>query len=278
VAEAARNLVCAGALPTAVTNNLNFGNPLKPHIYYQLREAVLGMAEACSLFETPVTGGNVSLFNETDGVAIHPTPVIGMVGLLDDVEAHATAPAFRSEGDPSSSWARTARRSGAPSTSTAPRGSWPAPPGGGPPGRAPAPARRARLIQKGVARSAHDCSEGGLAAALAECAVAGEVSHGVDVRLEDDLAPVALFFGETQGRVLVSIAPDDEERALEIARGHGVPARFIGTVSAPGAAFSVRAPRGTLNVEIDAVAHRYHNALPEIMDPPQAASEPGATA
>jgi phosphoribosylformylglycinamidine synthase subunit PurL len=99
VAEAARNLVCTGALPTAVTNNLNFGNPLKPHIYFQLREAVLGMAEACSLFETPVTGGNVSLFNETDGVAIHPTPVIGMVGILDDVEVHATTPAFRSEGD-----------------------------------------------------------------------------------------------------------------------------------------------------------------------------------
>jgi phosphoribosylformylglycinamidine synthase subunit PurL len=279
VAEAARNLACAGALPTAVTNNLNFGNPLKPHIYYQLREAVLGMAEACSLFETPVTGGNVSLFNETDGVAIHPTPVIGMVGLLDDVEAHATAPAFRSEGDLILLLGENREEIGGSEYLYRTEGLV----AGTPPVVDLLAERRLQhavltLIQRGVARSAHDCSEGGLAAALAECAVAGEVSHGVDVRLEDDLAPVALFFGETQGRVLVSIAPDDEERALEIARGHGVPARFIGTVSAPGAAFSVRAPRGTLNVEIDAVAHRYHNALAEIMDPPQAASEPGATA
>ena len=78
--------VCVGAVPSAVTNNLNFGNPLKPPIYHQLREAVVGMAEACRLFETPVTGGNVSLFNETEGVAIYPTPVIGMVGTVDDVE------------------------------------------------------------------------------------------------------------------------------------------------------------------------------------------------
>ncbi|MDX1494520.1 MAG: phosphoribosylformylglycinamidine synthase subunit PurL, partial [Longimicrobiales bacterium] len=86
VAEAARNLVCVGAMPTAITNNLNFGNPLKAHIYYQLREAVLGMRDACGAFETPVTGGNVSLFNETDGKAIYPTPVIGMVGVIDDVD------------------------------------------------------------------------------------------------------------------------------------------------------------------------------------------------
>ena len=98
VSEAARNLVCVGAVPTAITNNLNFGNPLKPHIYYQLREAVLGMAEACRMFETPVTGGNVSLYNETDGRAIYPTPVIGMVGVIEDV-SKITPHAFRTAGD-----------------------------------------------------------------------------------------------------------------------------------------------------------------------------------
>ena len=98
MAEAARNLVCVGAVPTAVTNNLNFGNPLKSHIYYQLREAVLGMAEACDTFETPVTGGNVSLYNETDGRAIYPTPVIGMVGVIEDVEK-ITPQAFQRTGD-----------------------------------------------------------------------------------------------------------------------------------------------------------------------------------
>ena len=87
VAEAARNLVCVGAQPTAITNNLNFGNPLKAHIYYQFREAVLGMKEACEAFETPVTGGNVSFYNETDGRAILPTPAIGAVGILADAEA-----------------------------------------------------------------------------------------------------------------------------------------------------------------------------------------------
>jgi phosphoribosylformylglycinamidine synthase len=98
VAEAARNLVCVGAMPTAITNNLNFGNPLKPHIYYQLREAVQGMREACGAFETPVTGGNVSLFNETDGRAIYPTPVIGMVGVIDDV-SKITPSNFQAVGD-----------------------------------------------------------------------------------------------------------------------------------------------------------------------------------
>ncbi len=267
VAEAARNLVCSGALPTAVTNNLNFGNPLKPHIYFQLREAVLGMAEACALFETPVTGGNVSLFNETDGVAIHPTPVIGMVGLLDDVEAHATTPAFRSEGDLILLLGVNREEIGGSEYLYRTEGIVA--------GRAPVvdllAERRLQhavltLIQKGVARSAHDTSEGGLAAALAECAVAGEVAHGVEVTLEDDIAPVALFFGETQGRVLVSLDPADEERALEIARGHGVPARIIGKVGSADGAFSIRSPRGTLQVEIGSVAKRYHSALPEIMN------------
>src|SRR5690606_27322692 len=98
VAEAARNLVCVGARPRAVTDNLNFGNPLKPAVYYQMREAVLGMADACRRVETPVVGGNVSLYNESPTGAIYPTPVVGMVGVLDDVSLHLTA-GFRQAGD-----------------------------------------------------------------------------------------------------------------------------------------------------------------------------------
>jgi phosphoribosylformylglycinamidine synthase subunit PurL len=267
VAEAARNLACAGALPTAVTNNLNFGNPLKPHIYYQLREAVLGMAEACSLFETPVTGGNVSLFNETDGVAIHPTPVIGMVGILDDVEAHATRPAFRSEGDRVLLLGENREEIGGSEYLYRKEGIV----AGHPPAVDLLAERRLQhavlaLIQKGVARSAHDCSEGGLALALVECAVSAETPLGVDLALEDDIAPVALFFGETQGRVVVSVAPDDEDRAIEIARSHGVPVRAIGTVGPAHGVYSVRSPRGSLQVEIDAVAERYFGTLPAIME------------
>src|SRR5690606_4766410 len=98
VAEAARNLVCVGARPRAVTDNLNFGNPLKPEVYHQMREAVAGLAEACRAFDTPVVSGNVSLYNESPAGAIYPTPVIGMVGVLDDVERHVRA-AFQDPGD-----------------------------------------------------------------------------------------------------------------------------------------------------------------------------------
>ena len=100
VVEAARNIACTGATPRAVTNCLNFGSPLKPHIMHQFREAVLGMGDACAALQTPVTGGNVSFYNETDGRAVHPTPVIGMVGVIDDLDRlvrHAfSAPATRS--------------------------------------------------------------------------------------------------------------------------------------------------------------------------------------
>ncbi|MGH7506861.1 MAG: AIR synthase-related protein, partial [Longimicrobiales bacterium] len=99
VAEAARNVVCTGARPRAVTDNLNFGNPLKPEVYHQLREATLGLADACRHFDTPVISGNVSLYNENPAGAIHPTPVIGMVGVLDDVSL-AIGRGFRAEGDP----------------------------------------------------------------------------------------------------------------------------------------------------------------------------------
>ncbi|CAN5668533.1 phosphoribosylformylglycinamidine synthase subunit PurL [soil metagenome] len=266
VAEAARNLVCSGALPTAVTNNLNFGNPLKPHIYHQLREAVLGMAEACALFETPVTGGNVSLFNETDGVAIHPTPVIGMVGVLDDVEAHAMTHGFKSEGDLILLLGENREEIGGSEYLYRKEGIVA--------GEAPVvdllAERRLQhavlgLIQKGVARSAHDCSEGGLASAMAECAVGSERPFGVQVTLEDDLAPVALFFGETQGRVLVTVAPDHLDRALDMSRDHGVPVRQIGRVGAPGGSFSMRSARGHIELEIGRVAEQYHATLPNLM-------------
>src|SRR6185437_16879244 len=98
VCEAARNVACTGARPLAITNNLNFGNPRRPEVYYQLREAVAGMAEACEKLGTPVTGGNVSLYNENPGGAVYPTPVIGMVGLIDDID-HVTRSNFTTEGD-----------------------------------------------------------------------------------------------------------------------------------------------------------------------------------
>ncbi len=266
VAEAARNLVCTGALPTAVTNNLNFGNPLKPHIYFQLREAVLGMAEACSLFETPVTGGNVSLFNETDGVAIYPTPVIGMVGLLDDVD-QATRAFFTHEGDAILVLGETREEIGGSEYLYREHDLVA--------GEAPLvdllAERRLQhavlgMAQKGLLRSAHDCAEGGLAAALAESAVGGEKALGVKVELTSRLAPVAVFFGESTGRVVVSCAREDESRVLDTARHHGVPAARIGTVGNEGGAFAIRTPLGSIETSVNEVRTRYFGALPALME------------
>jgi phosphoribosylformylglycinamidine synthase len=168
VAEAARNLVCVGATPTAITNNLNFGNPLKAHIYYQLREAVMGMRDACEAFETPVTGGNVSLFNETDGRAIYPTPVIGMVGVIDDV-SRIVRHAFRAAGDDIVLLGENTGEIGGSEylyvTADLVAGHPPS---------VDLEAERSlqqavlKMIHQALLKSAHDCSEGGLAAALAE--------------------------------------------------------------------------------------------------------------
>jgi len=267
VAEAARNLACVGALPLAVTNNLNFGNPLKPAIYYQLREAVLGMAEACAFFETPVTGGNVSLFNETGGRAIHPTPVIGMVGLLEDV-TKAVGSAFREAGDAIVLLGANTDEIGASEFVYRQEGIV-----AGHPPRVDLEGERSlqqlllELIGARLVRSAHDCAEGGLASALAESAArsAREAPLGVSVQLDDDLPPVALFFGEAQGRVVLSVEPDSVERVLATAAEHGVPARRIGTVGAPNGTFEVRGGRGWIRTTMSAVASIYHDTLPTRM-------------
>ncbi|MGH7446396.1 MAG: AIR synthase-related protein, partial [Longimicrobiales bacterium] len=173
VAEAARNLVCTGARPRAITNNLNFGNPLKPEVYHQLREAVLGMGAACAAFETPVTGGNVSLYNENPAGAIYPTPVVGMIGVIDDIDRHLTAP-FKSAGDAIVLLGRNTAELGGSEYLKVVHGLVA--------GDAPAVDLDAeRSLQElvlslndgGLLHSAHDCAEGGLAVCIAESAMAG---------------------------------------------------------------------------------------------------------
>ena len=268
VAEAARNLVCVGALPTAVTNNLNFGNPLKPHIYYQMREAVLGMAEACRLFETPVTGGNVSLYNETDGQAIYPTPVIGMVGTVDDV-SQVVGHGFRTPGDTVILLGENREEIGGSEYLYRIHDGLVA---GEPPVVDLLAERRLQhavlaLIQQGLLKSAHDCAEGGLACALAEAAVGGSRGPlGLSVQIHDRIRPVALLFGESTGRILASVDPADESAVLGRARNHGVPARVLGKVGAPGDEFRIDTPEGAIRAPIDEVARRYRNAIPNLMD------------
>lgn len=262
VAEAARNLACSGALPRAVTNNLNFGNPLKPEVYHQLAEAVAGMGEACRAFRTPVTGGNVSLYNENPAGAIYPTPTIGMIGVLDDVR-HATRAAFRQAGDAVLLLGRNTRELGGSQYLKTIHDLVA--------GDAPAldleaeNALRAALLEAiaaGIVRSAHDCAEGGLAVALAECCFAGPEPFGVEAELADELPLRGLLFGEAQGRVIVSCAPADAAEILRIAAEHEVPATRIGTVVERGGRFRIRTPGGDLDADPEDLAAAYYGAIP----------------
>ena len=264
VAEAARNLVCSGALPRAVTDNLNFGNPLKPEVYFQLAESLRGIGEACTVLETPITGGNVSLYNENPLGAIYPTPTIGMVGLVEDL-AHITTVAFKAEGDVIGLLGTNREELGGSEYLKVVHGRM----AGDAPAldlQAEAALQRALLaaIRAGLVRSAHDTAEGGLAVALAECAF--PAAHGVEVELADGIHPAALLFGESQSRVVVSCRPDDWERLAELVGGHGVPVTRIGAVGARGGRFRVATPAATIDAPIAELARVYESAIPRRMD------------
>jgi len=228
VAEAARNVACAGALPIGATNCLNFGNPERPEIMWQLVEAIEGIAEACRALDTPITGGNVSLYNETDGQAIYPTPAIGVVGVIEDASC-VLARSFRGEGDAivllgeglgelgGSEYLKSVHHTVA--------------------GRPPQLdlAREHALItllnrasSGRLIRSAHDCSDGGLAVALAECTFdSGGIGGSIDVpdgSMRDD----AVVFGESASRVLVSASEQNAATLLQLAAEQAVPARIVG--------------------------------------------------
>ncbi len=239
VAEAARNLACVGAEPIAVTDCLNFGNPEKPHVAWQLTESVRGLADACRELGVPVVSGNVSLYNETAGRAIAPTPAVGMVGLLEDVERRVPA-GFVAAGDP-------AVLLGEPA-STLSAGEYPEVVLGEPLGSFPrfdlAAERRLGTLLRALAtrrlvRSAQDVADGGLLVALAECCLA----NGVGVAVEGEawaalLAAAggcaeAALFSEDQGRALVSCHADRVGQVRALAREHGVPALVLGRTGGP---------------------------------------------
>ncbi len=268
VAEAARNLICVGALPTAITNNLNFGNPLKSHIYYQFREAVGGMRDACAFFETPVTGGNVSFYNETDGVAIYPTPVIGMVGIVDDVD-QVTPHDFQEAGDAILLLGTNGNDLGGSEYLYRIHDLV-----AGEPPRVDLAGERAlqhavlALVRSEMIRSAHDLSEGGLFVALAECCLGRPRTGpgvGASVSLEDALKDVPLLFGETQGRVLVSCPADQADAVRSLAGDHGVPARLVGSVESTDVGLRIETPSSSLRFGLEELASAYFGALPEAM-------------
>lgn len=207
VAEAARNIVCSGGEPLAITDCLNFGNPEKPEIFWQFEKAVDGMSEACRTLSTPVIGGNVSLYNETNGTAVYPTPVVGMVGLVENLK-HVTTQHFKNAGDLIYLLGDTKDEFGGSELQKLVHGQIF--------GKAPEldlqveasyQAQILTAIRKGVVASAHDVAEGGVAVALAE-SVIGSKGLGAEVKLEGNV--VSALFSESQTRFLLSIAPDDQ--------------------------------------------------------------------
>lgn len=231
VAEAARNIACVGAKPLAITDCLNFGNPERPEVMWQFSRAVDGIAEACEALGCPVVSGNVSFYNETAGKGIAPTPTIGMVGLIEDRSFTCEAD-FKGEGDVIVLLGETNEELGGSEYLAYVHGIEK----GAPPSvdlhreKALGTALR-NLIASGVLRSAHDCSDGGLAVSLAESCLAGGARLGFRIELESDIRIDALLFGESQGRAVVSCLPENAAYVLEEAERLGVPAIRIGTVN-----------------------------------------------
>jgi phosphoribosylformylglycinamidine synthase len=236
VAEAARNVSCAGARPVAATNCLNFGNPEKPQIMWQLSEVIDGMAEACTALETPITGGNVSLYNETLGEGIYPTPVMGVVGILENVDDAMTFH-FRqpdrdvfllSGSERGSDLAQMEKEFGSSEYAKEILGSvWGVPPALDLEKEAALQNCLRELIAAHEIESAHDCSEGGLAVALAESAFPAGVGAAIDLS-SNGLFPEGVLFGEDASRVVISCDPKKSGNIKKIAVKWGIRAERLG--------------------------------------------------
>ena len=253
VAEAARNLVCAGARPLALTDCLNFGNPERPDIMWQFLLSVEGIADACKALQIPVVSGNVSFYNETRGLSIYPTPIIGMVGLLDHVE-RAVSQGFKAEGDVIVMLGETGedlggteylrvvhhREQGTPPVLNLER---------------EVALHRVVLqaIEQGLVRSAHDCAEGGLAVALAEsCLSATNGPLGAEIALDGHgLRQDSLLFGESQSRIILSVKSADREKIGAMAGHERVPCSVLGLVSGRRLMISIRDDRGRTALRVD---------------------------
>jgi phosphoribosylformylglycinamidine synthase II len=259
VAEAARNVVCVGAAPLAITNCLNFGNPYKPEMYYQFKEALRGMGDACRALNTPVTGGNVSFYNESPTGAIYPTPVIGMLGLIEDL-SDVTPSHFNRDGDTIVLLGETYGHIGGSEYLSLIHDQVA--------GDAPAldlglekAVQSACLagIRAGLILSAHDCSEGGLAVALAESAILDpEHQVGVDVSMPSQpIRPDFALFGEDQSRILVSVRGNDRLRQLQsIASSFKVSIQVLGTIGGSELRIGKH-----IQVSLQKLSDAYHGSL-----------------
>jgi phosphoribosylformylglycinamidine synthase len=233
VAEAARNVVCVGARPIAITNCLNFGNPYDPEIFWQFREAIKGISDACDVFGTPVTGGNVSFYNEDPTGAVYPTPVIGMLGLIED-QGKIIGSRFSSPGDVVIVFGKSHAEIGGSEYLFLQTGQIV----GEPPAIDLESEKRLQtcvleLINQRLLVSAHDISEGGLAVALSESAFGENVNLGVTVGVGalTGARPDFDLFGEDQTRIIASARPSHVADILSMARSSDVPAVTIGSVT-----------------------------------------------
>ncbi len=262
VAESARNIVCSGGHPLAVTNCLNFGNPYKPEVYWTFKEAIAGMGEACRFFNTPVTGGNVSFYNESPEAAVYPTPVIGMIGCVDNVD-FVTTSYFKKEGDliyllgedyeelGGSEYAKAVHRKV--------EGNCP---------RLDLQAEKdlhlllLKLIENNVLSSAHDISEGGIICSIAECCITNKENPiGADVHIPVKTREDFSFFSESQSRVIVSIDPEKKERFENHASKSFVPFQSLGKVGGNKMKLNSQ-----YEFSIEKLKDVYYKTIPNIMN------------
>jgi phosphoribosylformylglycinamidine synthase len=263
VAESARNVACTGATPVAATNCLNFGNPEKPEIMAQFSDVIDGLAEACNALGTPITGGNVSLYNETLGVGIYPTPVVGVVGILDDV-SNSVSFHFRGTGrdvlvlSTKSGISETEFGSSEYAKEILGR-IWGQPPALDLKKEADQQACLIALIKEGMIESAHDCSDGGLAIALAECSF--PVNIGASLTLPADTVPdeIALF-GEEASRILISCDPAKTQDIKKIASNHGITAELLGQTANENLEIK-RAGKSLVNTSVSGLKKVWSDAL-----------------
>jgi phosphoribosylformylglycinamidine synthase II len=261
VAESSRNIVCSGGVPLAITNCLNFGNPYKPEVYWQFTQAIAGMGEACRHFETPVTGGNVSFYNESPETAVYPTPTIGMVGLVEDLK-HITTSFFKDEGDViyllgedkeelgGSEYAKVIHNKVA--------------------GESPQINLKEEkklqdtllsIIRKGLIKSAHDISEGGIVSALAECCIINqEKQTGCKVEIPIKSRKDFSLFSESQSRIIISVSNDLTLELEHEIKKEGVKFSKLGIV-----ARNELKLKNIFNVSVKELSDIYYNTIPGIM-------------
>jgi len=277
VAEACRNLACSGAVPLGATDNLNMPSPLKSELFWQIKESVRGLADGCKAFNAPVTGGNCSLYNQSPAGPIDPTPTIAVVGLIEKPE-YVTTQWFKDEGD-------AIILLGAPVDEADPLLGL----GGsahllvahgkknGLPPRCNLETARTLhttllgLIQSGLVKSAHDCSEGGLAVALAESCISQLIAREtprllgatVDLSAFKALRLDALLFGETQSRVVISCQARDTVKVVERAKLMGVPTMSIGRVG--GDKLSIKSMSGEFSARLTELHDVWWNSIARAM-------------